>query len=178
MNQNFDKLKAGESAFFKGANTEQSVQAIIRLIRESKQIPEVRKVSEDTILGVPERDWRAEMKALYNYVKENMRYTQDPENLEMVKTPLRHVTDIKERGITYGDCDDATVLLGALLVNAGYVIKVVIVKSEWNPGDSYNHIYLYAQVPNTQAWVSLDATAKNQPFGFEGKYRERKTYEV
>jgi transglutaminase-like putative cysteine protease len=173
-----NELKAGQTAIFKGATTEQSVQAIITLIRESKQVPIVRETAENIISAVPERSWRAEMNALFNYVRANLRYTQDIENVETVKTPLRHLTDIKQRGIAYGDCDDATVLLGALLVNAGYSVRVVIIKSDRNTSGEYNHIYLYAKIPNTDAWVCLDATAKDKPFGFECNYKQRKIYEV
>ena len=154
------------------------MQTIIALIRDSKKIPAIREVAEDVIQNVTERNWLEEIKALFNYVKANIRYTQDIENVEMVKTPLKHITDIRDRGITYGDCDDATALLGALLVSVGYVVKVVIIKSEKNKENSFNHIYLYAQVPHSNTWISLDATAKDKPFGFETTYRERKTYEV
>ena len=89
---------------------------------------------------VAEKDWKAEATALFDYVRENVRYTRDP---------LRHDTYVSAsrtlgawRG---GDCDDLTIALGALLESVGFQTMMRVVQTEGNNG--FNHIYLAAVLP-------------------------------
>ena len=159
--------------------TEDSVNAIIQLIRDSRNNTRVRQTVENILeTEVAEKKWVEEIRAVYNFVKRKMHYMRDPDGYEYIKTPDKMIREIQQKGVTSGDCDDHTTLLGSLLINAGYAIRIVIIVSKYNPSNNYNHIYLYANKPFTDEWLSLDATAKDQNFGYEAEYRLIKVYDV
>lgn len=99
---------------------------------------------------VPERDWRGEVVALFNYVRQNVRYTRDTDGIEVFRRPGRTL----ELGI--GDCDDLSILLGALLAAVGYpiIIRVIALK----PSTVFQHVYLMAGLPphKPTTWMALD----------------------
>jgi hypothetical protein len=172
-----ENLKPHQIVRFSNVVTTDTVTVIIKLIKDSRYVPEVRYSIEDLFTNIPEKDYMSEIKRLYEYVRDNMRYTRDISNIEYVKTPYRHIKDIEERGLTFGDCDDHTVLLGALLFNAGYTIRIVITKNTPN-ATGFHHIYLHVNIPMTSGWICLDATIKNKDMGYEASYLEREIYEV
>ena len=102
--------------------------------------------------AVPEHDDLGELRSIYRYVRDHVRYTADPYDLETFRRPQRTL----ELGI--GDCDDATALVGAMASAAGYQQGLRIVRT----GDhaDWNHIYNVVGVPRSepQRWVPIDAT--------------------
>lgn len=75
----------------------------------------VRKFAEDVIKGVQSRDYWSEALAVYFCVcGPKFRYTHDPQKVELVKSPEKMITEINQRGVTLGDCDDLTAVLLAL----------------------------------------------------------------
>ena len=111
---------------------------------------------------VGEKDWAAEVRALFGLVRRNVRYTRDP---------LRHDTYVSARRTLgqwhAGDCDDMTIALGALLQSVGYPVALRVVQTVGNTG--YNHIYLLAAVPTkapSAAWLPLDPSV-DRPAGWE-----------
>jgi len=169
-------LKQNEAVVYRNVVTSDTVRAIITLINNSRYVPLVRETAEDIIRAISEKNWNDEITAIYEWVKNNMRYTRDYSNVEYIKTPERHLRDIAERGLAFGDCDDHVTLLGSLLYAVGYVTRIVIIQSKGNTEGGYNHIYLYVNIPQTNNWVSLDATAKDKPFGWESDFIKRKVF--
>jgi transglutaminase-like putative cysteine protease len=166
--------------FFAGTSTIDNVGVIRRLIKDSINDGITRETAENILQGVPEKNWKLEIQAIFDYVEQNMRYTRDMADVEMVKTPARHISDINgPRAQAFGDCDDFVTLLGALLYNAGYEnLRLVIMRSVNNTTADYNHIYLQALIPGTVQWVSLDASEKQQAAGWEPPAIERKYFNV
>lgn len=173
-----NNLLPNKTAVIKNAYTQDAVDAIKILIADSVYKPGVRETAESILAEIPQKNWREEMRAIYNYVRDNIRYTQDIDGVETIKTPQLMIAEIRNRGMSYGDCDDHTVLLGALLKNAGYSVRLAIMRSLWNKAGGYNHIYLQAGVPMTNQWVALDATAKQKPFGWQPEFLEQRLYPV
>jgi hypothetical protein len=82
---------------------------------------EVRKYIEDLIRNVRARDYWSEALAVhYHACGPKFRYTHDPAKVELVKSPERMITDIREKGSTLGDCDDVTtfILAGLSVLSA------------------------------------------------------------
>lgn len=160
------------------------VGRLINEINNGKKDVNVRRIVADILRGrnpkngkwnVPPRAWQAEIKALFKYVIENVRYTLDPYQLELFQSPNRSL----ELGI--GDCDDICILLGSLLVSAGYPVRVRIIALKGH--NDFSHVYLLAGVPphNPTYWMPLDASREDHLPGWEfprskvGKVRD---YEV
>lgn len=160
--------------------TEDTLKKLIGLVREQRLEPLVRRTAENIIGNVPEKNWPAEIEALVNFVKKSVRYTRDIQDVEYVKTPLRHLTDLQTYGISYGDCDDMSTLLAALLNSVGYKVRFVIIRTKTNPNPNYNHIFVEVFVPATAGspgrWAALDATMKNNPYDWTPQWLMRKEY--
>jgi len=165
--------------YFSGTTTIDNVQIIRKVIIESQYDGITRETAENILQYQPEKNWSAEIYAIFRYVLRNMKYMRDMAGVEMVKTPAVHLADIYgPRGMAFGDCDDHVTLLGALLYNAGYEnIRLVIMRSI-GVNDGYNHIYLQVMIPDTREWLSLDATEKDQPGGWEPQSVDRKYFNI
>jgi len=112
----------------------------------------------------PEKNWRRELEALFNYVRQHQRYTRDIANLDTYQNPLRTL----EWG--GGDCDDYTITLGSLAGSVGHEVELQIMESKAVGGKragSWNHILLMAGLPpqNPTAWLPLDASV-DKPAGW------------
>jgi transglutaminase-like putative cysteine protease len=105
-------------------------------------------------------------KAIFQFLKNNFNYVNDPTYYEYVKDPIR---SLETRS---GDCDDASILLINLLGAVGIRTRLVFV-----PG----HVYVQAYLPDAHkkytedGWVNLDVTCQSCKFGEFVKTEARRT---
>ena len=101
--------------------------------------PEVRKLASKLIRGCKDYDTRCELEAIYSFVKNNIRYTEDVSYVDSYHSPLR----ILELGIA--DCDDFTILIDSLLASIGWTVgsRIISVK----PDKPFHHIYSIVVFP-------------------------------
>ena len=64
--------------------------------------------------GIPPHDYFGEIRAIQNWVQDNVRYVFDPREVEYFQTPRRTLKD------KAGDCDDQAILMSSLLESIGY----------------------------------------------------------
>jgi hypothetical protein len=88
--------------------------------------------------GVPSRDELSEIKAMFDFVRENVRYTKDVRNVETFRKPYRTIQ------LGYGDCDDLTMLLACLLKMIGFHCFFKVIGLQAN---EFQHIYLLVIYP-------------------------------
>jgi transglutaminase-like putative cysteine protease len=100
--------------------------------------------------GVPPKDRWGEVTALFEWVRRNIRYTRDIFHTELLHSARRMLE------VMAGDCDDMTILLGALLMSTGHPVRVVLAGFRPNKPHSYSHVYPEAYVG--RRWIALDAT--------------------
>jgi transglutaminase-like putative cysteine protease len=124
--------------------------AIVKLYRAT---PLIRQWAGDVCRGVPNKFWRGEMEALYSWVQQNIRYFQDPRNVEWLQMPDKTLE------LGFGDCDDQSILLSAGLEAAGYATKFVACGPDHQ---NFEHVFVQAQIPDTDHWLSMDTT---EPYG-------------
>lgn len=109
---------------------------------------------------VPEKDNVGEAKAIYEYLRKNVRYTSDILGVDSYQNP-RHTL-----GFRAGDCDDYSITGCSLLLSVGIPcrLKVIQTKDSAEP----NHIYAQAGFPrsNPTKWITMDASVA-KPFGWE-----------
>lgn len=107
----------------------------------------------------PEKDASAEIRTIFAYVRNNVRYTGDIHNVDTFQTAARTL----EIGV--GDCDDAAVLLATLFAAAGYPVKFRVIQARGEP--DWSHIFVLVGLPpdNPREWIALDATVR-QPAGW------------
>ncbi len=95
--------------------------------------------------------------ALFDWVRRNIRYTRDIFQVELLHT-ARRMIELKA-----GDCDDMTILLGAMLMSTGHPVRLALVGFQPHKPHVYTHIY--PEVNVGKRWIALDATM-NRPIGW------------
>lgn len=156
--------------------TEETVRRMREIIREAMVAPMVRGVAERLVGRCRERSHECEIKQIFNFVKMRMRFTLDPYRREFFKAPELHLEQISRGGLGYGDCDDFSVVLGALLMSVGYPVRIVVIQSAWNVRGGFNHVFV--EVRLNGAWRALDATAKDKSIFFRPESIRSRSFEV
>ncbi len=106
---------------------------------------------------VPPKNRFGEVCALFDFVKRNIRYTRDIYRVELLHS-ARRMLELKA-----GDCDDMTILLGAMLLSTGHPVRLVLAGFKRNRPHLYSHIYLEVFVRGK--WIAADATM-DKPIGW------------
>lgn len=153
-------------------HTVRNIDERVRFIKERVQKDSLKPVVREKALAVLTRkcpvgngkvDWcvepknyEAEIKALYNAVQDPnspiaLRYTRDHVYVD------QFTAADKLMRLNGGDCDDGTILLGAMLRTVGYPIKMRVIQDKGSP--TWSHIYLLVGIPpggGSMKWVPLD----------------------
>jgi transglutaminase-like putative cysteine protease len=132
---------------------------IARLIREGAKDFIVRQKAIQIFRAcrVPAKDRWGEVCALFDWVRRNVRYTRDIFRVELLHTPRRMLE------LRAGDCDDMTILLGAMLIATGHPVRLALTGFRRNKPHVYSHIY--PEVSIGGKWIALDATME-RPIGW------------
>lgn len=97
--------------------------------------------------NLPQKSWQAEVKAIFDYVQNDIRYVRDISGTETLHTAER----VFEQQA--GDCDDKAILLASYLKTIGHPVRFVAVGFE--PGH-FSHVITETLIGNK--WVPLDPT--------------------
>jgi hypothetical protein len=129
--------------------------------------------------GVGDKDYWGMIKAIHNWVRDEIRYVKDPVGQETLSYPEETAFNSKA-----GDCDDKTILEIAILGSVGIRAWPVVIGVR--PGH-YSHVYLDIEVPaggrpGTKAGevVHADPIMREWELGEEApahKITQKKTYE-
>lgn len=97
------------------------------------------------------RDVICELRAIYQFTTENVRYAGDIAGVDTFSSPIRTLQMGAE------DCDGHTVLNAALAIANGFKAKARITS---NRGQTWDHIYCMVGMPKGRAdrWIALDTT--------------------
>ncbi|MEO8339240.1 MAG: transglutaminase-like domain-containing protein [Nitrospirota bacterium] len=152
----------------KGAlGTQKTVEHVQALIRAGAKDFYVRQKAIDILLEqhVTPKDYLSEIKSLFEWVQQHIRYTKDTFGVEVLHSAKRMLE------LRAGDCDDMTILLGAMLEAIGHPVRLVIIGSNPLRHDLFTHIYL--DVFHKSRWIPLDATMP-YPMGWAPKTMVKK----
>ncbi len=118
-----------------------------KLARAGKTNIQVRELALELTQYLRPKDWSGQVNALFEHVRDQIRYTRDINGVETLHTPEKIIEDGQ------GDCDDKCILLAALLESIGHPSRFVAVGFKPN---SFNHVIVQTQLG--RRWISLDAT--------------------
>ena len=106
---------------------------IARLIREGAKDFYVRQKAIEIFRasGARPKDRLGEVCALFNWVRRNIRYTRDIFQVELLHSARRMLE------LRAGDCDDMTILLGAMLKSTGHPVRLVL--AGFRPGKPHSY---------------------------------------
>lgn len=132
--------------------TKRTVQHMMRLIRAGSKDFCVRQTAIDILTqkGVRAKDYLGEIKALFEWVQQNIRYTKDPFRLEVLHSARRMLE------LRAGDCDDMAILLGSMLEAVGHPVRLILAGPDPLRPRLFTHVYL--EVYHKGRWIPLDAT--------------------
>jgi transglutaminase-like putative cysteine protease len=141
------------------AGTKHTVEHVRELVRAGAKDFYVRQKAIDILMerGVRPKDYYEEIKALFEWVQSNVRYTRDPFRVETLHSARRMLE------LRAGDCDDMTILLGSMLESVGHPVRLVLAGPDPRRPRLYSHIYLEAHLRGR--WIPLDPTM-HHPMGW------------
>jgi hypothetical protein len=136
-----------------------TAEIIGRMIRDGAKDFLVRQkaIQIFRIAGVRPKDRFGEIRSLFEWVRRNVRYTRDIFRVELLHTARRMLE------LRAGDCDDMTILLGAMLMSTGHPVRLILAGFRKRRPHSYSHIFLEANLGGH--WIALDATME-RPIGW------------
>ncbi len=108
-------------------------QILADLVIKGSTSPKIRKLATQIVRHCPSYDELCEIQSIYNFVRDNIRYVEDPKWVDSYHSAER----ILELGSA--DCDDFVVITGSLLGAIGFPVgaKIVAKKSDM----PFHHIY-------------------------------------
>jgi len=153
-----------ERAYVRSARVESlddRIAHITEKILEGRADPFVRKLAIEAVRHVPPRDWLGEVRAIWDFVTSNVRYTLDPYLRDMYQRARRTLQ------LGGGDCDDLTILMGAMLMSIGHPVALKVIDTY--DGEGWNHIYLLTGIPPQRPvkWIPLDPSMPEKGMGWE-----------
>lgn len=108
--------------------------------------------------GIQQFDFVGEIKAIYEWVKQNIRFTKDIAGVETLRT-AREILLVRA-----GDCDDInSILLSSLLGTIGHDVRLVTISSDPDAPRVFSHIYIEVEMGGQ--WVPLDSARRDPAFG-------------
>jgi transglutaminase-like putative cysteine protease len=130
------------------AGLHQTMRAMRDMVRAARVSPIIRQAAASVAYLTPEKNEAAEVSAIFQFVRDNVRYLKDVNDVETLSTPERTLAN------RYGDCDDQVTLLCSLLESVGYPTRFVVAAYQ-SPGE-FEHVY--AQVHVNDEWIDCDPT--------------------
>jgi hypothetical protein len=156
-------IGTGDAAIYK------TVDKMKDIIRQSSKNPYVREWAGNIVGRVEVNDKRGEASAIFNFVRDRVRYTKDPLGFEYIQTPVVLLESISQGDRPMGDCDDQTTLSLSLLKSIGFNVAIKVVSFRENK--KFGHVYGLVQIGHE--WVSFDCVRPDQEMGWESKGHTR-----
>lgn len=141
-----------------------------RLVDQAQKDAAFVRFAVDIVRNVAAYDEFGEVSALFSWVLGNIRYTKDPVTVEKLYPPQELLK------IRAGDCDDISMLVGALAIALGYSARLITIAADPGSPDEFSHVYTEVECPaGSGNWIPLDAARPNAQFGLQppGYFRKR-----
>jgi transglutaminase-like putative cysteine protease len=153
------------------AGTQTTVSYIVQLIKDGAKDFCVRQTAIDILIEnkVAAKNYFDEIRTLFEWVRQNVRYTRDIHRVELLHTAKR-MLDLRA-----GDCDDMTILLSAMLKAIGHPVRIVLVGFNPRKRMLFTHVYLEAFCKGR--WIPLDPTTRH-PMGWSPPATNKRIYFV
>src|ERR1700747_89427 len=129
------------------AGIAQTLAMMSELSRAGRLSPIWREAALSLISPYDQKDCVAEITALHAFVRDHIRYVNDPDELELLQTPEKTLE------LRAGDCDDKSILMASLLRSIGYAARYRAVGTR--PG-IFEHVYVETKLGTR--WIPLETT--------------------
>jgi hypothetical protein len=146
----------------------QTIALMRHLVDEAQGDANFVRKAIDIVRNVPAFDDFGEARAIFNWVRSNIRFTKDPISKEKLYPPQELLK------IRAGDCDDISMLVAALGMAIGYNARLITIGTPQS-GSEFSHVYAELEVPaGTGNWLPMDAARVDSEFGIAPPVYTRK----
>lgn len=125
------------------------------MVAQARTDPSIIQAAVSAVFLAPQKDEYAEAAAVFEFVRDHVRYVRDVLAIETLTDPRMTLQRM------VGDCDDQVTLLAALLESVGYPTRFVV--AGYSDDRNFEHVYLQTLVNGE--WIDADPTEPN-PFGW------------
>ena len=130
------------------AGVARTLAAMRACVNAGRVNPAIRAAAINIVQFEGNKDYTAEAQALFEYVRDHIRYVRDVLNVETVSTAVRTLQT------EAGDCDDQCVLLASLLESIGHPTRFVA--AGYSAPGEFTHVYLHTWAGGR--WIDCDPT--------------------
>ena len=134
-----------------------TLRAMRALVRQWRSDVRMRQTAINLLTLVPPKDSLGEVVALFEFVRDHIRYTGDVLDTETLTTPD------KTLALRAGDCDDKSVLLATLLESVGFNTRFIL--AGYSTPDMFEHVYVSVMLSDGSL-IALDPS-EDRGAGFE-----------
>lgn len=146
----------------------QTMSLMSRLANEAALNPLIRAQAAQAISNCDRVDWRCQAISLMLWTQRKMHFVQDPANAEALHNPSMIAQAVHEGRYVYGDCDDFSAYLAALMIAIG--LKPVFRAVGYDHG-GLQHVYVtYKGLkldPTRDAWTERPTLPKMETSALE-----------
>lgn len=129
------------------AGTLATLKIMWLLVKKSKIELPIRQLALKLTKDIKQKDFAGEVRALHNFVRDEIRYVKDIDGVETVHDAIQV---LKQRA---GDCDDKSILLASMLASIGHRVRLVAVALQPH---QYCHVFVETLIG--RVWVPLETT--------------------
>ena len=124
-----------------------TLKMMVRLVKAGRTAPPIREAAANISEGTS-ATYTGEVNALFEFVRDDIRYLGDVNGIETLQTPEYTL------GNRFGDCDDKSVLLATLLESIGHPCRFVAV-GYTSPG-VFEHVWTETLIG--REWIACETT--------------------
>jgi len=148
--------------------TEATVNRMYAFLKKDAGHPYLVKLARQIIqeAGVAERDYEAEARALFTWIKANIKFVRNPYGMEQVQSAFKTL----EYGV--GDCGEQSVLAAVLLNALGHPVRFVTIK---HGGPEFVHVYTEVMLPDSN-WTAFDTAVHGSYLGWRANGSAQKIW--
>ena len=114
------------------------------------------QTANNIVSGVAPRDTNGQIQALASWLDAHFRYLSDPVGVELLRDPGGAMLEIRQRGFTQGDCDEAAMLAAALGMANGIPARFRAL-GFYTRTAPYSHVVCDLLGANNR-WIPVDIT--------------------
>ena len=159
-----------------------TIRLIGRAIRDGSHFGPIRFRAARLASKAKPKDYLGQAQAVFDDFLKRWRYVKDPVDRELVAVAPQQIYDFimgGDQGIGTGDCDDATVAIGAQMASIGFPVRVVTTAPpHYGPGWAMTHVFPQIKIPKL-GWVTVDPVVHPQHgFGFTTPHSRLATWDL
>lgn len=141
--------------------TTATIRDMRKLSKEGQQNAAIQTLALEIVEHQPEREKEVNANAIYEHVKNFVRYEYDPFRFEKNQNPFWFYFLTGQ-----GDCNNLSILISCLAESVGIPTLFKTIKGDSTRPDQFSHIYPMLQI-RPGIWVAADRAVEGKELGWE-----------